>query len=125
MKKVVLIGSGIMSTTLAVLLKKLDPTVDIQMVEMSDQPVQESSASMNNAGTGHAGYCELNYTPLKDGKVDITKAVKIAQEFMYSREFWATLVKLGYIKDPASFIRSTTHNSFVTNNEYIAFLKIR
>lgn len=125
MKKAVLIGSGIMSTTLAVLLKKLDPSIDIQVLEMLDEPAEESSASMNNAGTGHAGYCELNYTPEKDGSVDISKAVKIAQEFMYSREFWAYLVQEGYIKDPKSFIRTTPHYSFVTNQKDIDFLKSR
>ena len=125
MKKAVLIGSGIMSTTLAVLLKKLSPEMDIQILEMLPKPAEESSASMNNAGTGHAGYCELNYTPEIDGKIDISKAAKIAKEFMYSREFWSHLVSSGYISDPKVFIRETPHYAFVNNAKDVAFLKKR
>lgn len=115
-----------MSTTLAVLLKRLDSSFDIKMFEMLDKVSEESSSAMNNAGTGHSGFCELNYTPQKeDGSVDIKKAIKIASEFMISREFWADLVKNDYIKDPQSFVRKTAHYSFVDNDKDIAFLKAR
>ena len=60
---VLLIGAGAMSATLASMLKQLDPSLSIIMVERLDSPLQESSAGWNNAGTGHAAYCELNYTP--------------------------------------------------------------
>lgn len=115
-----------MSTTLAVLLKRLDPSFDIKMFEMMDKVSEESTSAMNNAGTGHAGFCELNYTPQKeDNSVDIKKAIKTASEFMISREFWADLVKSNYIKDPKTFIRKTAHYSFVDNEKDIAFLKVR
>ena len=36
----------------------------------------------NNAGTGHAGYCELNYTPAQgDGSVAIDRALAINERF--------------------------------------------
>jgi malate dehydrogenase (quinone) len=48
---VVLIGAGIMSATLAVLLKELDPSLKIQLHEVLGSPAQESSNAWNNAGT--------------------------------------------------------------------------
>jgi len=73
---IVLVGAGIMSATLAVLLKELDPALAIEMYETLGGAAQESSDAWNNAGTGHAAMCELNYTPLRsDGTVDISKAL--------------------------------------------------
>src|SRR5277367_1950885 len=93
---VVLIGAGIMSATLAVLLKELQPERTIQIFETLDHCAAESSNAWNNAGTGHAALCELNYTPEKDtGTIDITKALEINTEFDLSRQFWAHLVKQG------------------------------
>ena len=63
---IVLVGSGIMSATLAVMLKRLDPRLRIQMVEITSELAQEASNGWNNAGTGHAGICELSYTPARD-----------------------------------------------------------
>lgn len=123
---IVLIGAGIMSTTLAVLLKRLNPNFNIKIYEMLDTVAEESSSALNNAGTGHSGFCELNYTPQKaDGSVDIKKAVEIAAQYMISKEFWANLVTAGYIQDPESFIHSTPHYSFVNNEKDIKFLKNR
>src|SRR5215472_11277494 len=86
---VVLMGAGIMSATLAMILKELDPNITIQVFERLDEAGTESSDAWNNAGTGHAAFCELNYTPEKaDGSVDISKAVKIAESFEVSKEFW-------------------------------------
>jgi len=117
-KKAVLIGGGIMSATLALLLKKLVPSIEITIYELLDQVANESSGAMNNAGTGHSGYCELNYTPQKkDGSVDIKKAIEVAHDFVISKEFWAYCVKEGYIKNPQDFIRSTPHYSFVFNKD--------
>ena len=66
----VLVGAGIMSSTLAVMLHELDPDLKILIVERLEAPGLESSAAANNAGTGHAANCELNYTPLqRDGKI--------------------------------------------------------
>ena len=69
-KHVVLIGAGIMSATLGVLLKKLDPSLQITILERLDRVAAESSDALNNAGTGHSAFCELNYTPEKaDGSI--------------------------------------------------------
>ncbi len=123
---VVMIGAGIMSATLAILLKKINPEIKITIYEKLDVISGESSDALNNAGTGHSGFCELNYTPeLEDGTVDIQKAVKIASWFEKSREFWFYLVENGDIKNPRDFIRSTPHLSFVWGDEDVRFLKKR
>jgi malate dehydrogenase (quinone) len=59
---VILVGAGIMSATLGVFLKELEPGLNISMVETLDGAALESSDAWNNAGTGHAANCELNYT---------------------------------------------------------------
>ena len=90
---VVLVGAGIMSTTLAVFLKELQPHLRIAMIERMPGEAQESSGAWNNAGTGHAANCELNYTPMrKDGSVDIAKALEVNVEFDMSRQFWSYLI---------------------------------
>ena len=76
---VVLIGAGIMSATLGILLKELEPNITIAIFERLPEVAAESSDAWNNAGTGHSAFCELNYTPQKeDGTIDISKALKIA-----------------------------------------------
>ena len=123
---VVLIGAGIMSATLAVILKELDPDLKIEIYEVLGSEAQESSNAWNNAGTGHAALCELNYTPQEsDGSIDISKALQVNTEFDLSRQLWAYLVKKGAIKDPQSFIHPVPHMSFVRGSENIAFLKKR
>jgi malate dehydrogenase (quinone) len=123
---VVLVGAGIMSATLAVILKELDPSLKIEIYEVLGSEAQESSNAWNNAGTGHAALCELNYTPQKsDGSIDISKALKVNTEFDLSRQFWAYLVKKGAIKDPQSFIHPVPHFSFVRGSDDVAFLKKR
>jgi malate dehydrogenase (quinone) len=123
---VVLIGAGIMSVTLAVILKELDPDLKIEIYEVLGSEAQESSNAWNNAGTGHAALCELNYTPQNDdGSVDISKALQVNTEFDLSRQLWAYLVKKGAIKDPQSFIHPVPHFSFVRGSENRAFLKKR
>ena len=123
---VVLVGAGIMSATLAVLLKELDPSLTIELHEVLDSPALESSNAWNNAGTGHAALCELNYTPqLSDGSIDISKALEVNTEYDLSRQLWAYLVKKGAIKDPRSFIHSVPHFSFVRGADNVAFLKKR
>jgi malate dehydrogenase (quinone) len=125
-KNVVLIGAGIMSATLAIILKKLDPTINIFVFERLGEIAVESSDAMNNAGTGHSAFCELNYTPeKKDGSIDISKALKIAASFELSKEFWAYLVDKKYIETAAEFIHKTPHLSFVWGEENVAFLKKR
>jgi malate dehydrogenase (quinone) len=123
---VLLVGAGIMSATLAAILKELDPSLKIEIYEVLDGPARESSNAWNNAGTGHAALCELNYTPEKsDGSIDISKALQVNTEFDLSRQFWAYLVKKGAIKDPRSFIHPVPHMSFVRGPANIAFLKKR
>ena len=107
-------------------LKELDPNLQIQIHEVLGSAAQESSNAWNNAGTGHAALCELNYTPQKaDGSVDISKALQVNTEFDLSRQFWAYLVKQGVIKDPQSFLHSVPHMSFVRGDENRRFLKKR
>jgi malate dehydrogenase (quinone) len=123
---VVLVGAGIMSATLAVILKELDPSLKISIYEVLGSEAQESSNAWNNAGTGHAALCELNYTPQKsDGSIDISKALEVNTEFDLSRQLWAYLVKKGAIKDPQSFIHPVPHCSFVRGSDNVAFLKKR
>lgn len=123
---VALIGAGIMSATLAVILKELDPNLKIAIYEVLGSPAQESSNAWNNAGTGHAALCELNYTPEKaDGSIDISKALQVNTEFDLSRQFWAYLVKNGAIRDPQSFLHAVPHFSFVRGAENRSFLRKR
>src|SRR5215470_9520522 len=123
---VVLVGAGIMSATLAVFLKELDPALKIEIHEVLASAAQESSNAWNNAGTGHAALCELNYTPERpDGSVDISKALQVNTEFDLSRQLWAHLVSTGAIRDPQSFIHPVPHFSFVRGTENRTFLKRR
>ncbi|MBZ0246402.1 MAG: malate:quinone oxidoreductase, partial [Cyclobacteriaceae bacterium] len=122
---VVLMGAGIMSATLGLLLKELDPDITIQIFERLDQAGKESSDAWNNAGTGHSAFCELNYTPQKeDGSINISKAIKIAQSFELSREFWSYLVEKEYFK-PSAFITQVPHVSLVWGEDNVAYLKRR
>src|SRR5215472_16007081 len=123
---VILIGAGIMSATLAVFLKELAPSLKIQLHEVLGSAAQESSNAWNNAGTGHAALCELNYTPEEpDGSMDISKALQVNTEFDLSRQFWAYLIRKGAIEYPQSFIHSVPHMSFVRGVENRTFLKKR
>jgi len=123
---VVLVGAGIMSATLGVFLKELEPGLNIAMFEMLGGAALESSDGWNNAGTGHAANCELNYTPERsDGSIDISKALDVNVEFDLSRELWSYLVKKGAIADPQSFIHPIPHMSFVRGADNVAFLKKR
>jgi malate dehydrogenase (quinone) len=123
---VVLIGSGIMSATLGVMLKELDPSLQIHIFERLDRMAQESSDAWNNAGTGHAALCELNYTPqTEDGSVDISKAIKIDEQFEHSKQFWASLVEQGMLSDPSQFVTRVPHMSFVRGEADVSFLKRR
>lgn len=122
---VVLMGAGIMSATLGLLLKELNPNITIQIFERLGEAGTESSDAWNNAGTGHSAFCELNYTPQKvDGSIDISKAIKIAESFELSREFWTYLVQQQYIT-PTEFIKQIPHISLVWGTENVAYLKMR
>lgn len=123
---VVLIGAGIMSATLGLLLKELQPDLKIQIYERLDMAAAESSDAWNNAGTGHAAFCELNYTPeLEDGTIDTKKAVKITEAFEVSRQFWSYLVETSRLQNPENFIKSVPHLSFVWGDENVEYLRKR
>jgi malate dehydrogenase (quinone) len=123
---VLLVGGGIMSATLGVLLKQLDPSLKIMMVEQRDKVASESSDGWNNAGTGHAAYCELNYTPAAaDGSVNIQRALQVNASFETSLQFWSYLTEQRQLPVPAEFIRRTPHLSFVWGEKDCQFLKTR
>ncbi len=123
---VVLIGAGIMSATLGLLLKELQPDIKIQIFERLDIAAAESSDAWNNAGTGHAAFCELNYTPeLPNGTIETHKAEKIVEAFEVSRQFWAYLVEKGLLNNPENFIKSIPHLSFVWGDKNSKYLKKR
>jgi malate dehydrogenase (quinone) len=118
---VVLIGGGIMSATLGSMLAVLEPSWRIVLLEKGDEPATESSGPWNNAGTGHSGYCELNYMPNPE---DGTKAATIAQQFHTSREWWSYLARHGLI-DPTAFIHSTPHMDVVFGSRDVEYLRRR
>lgn len=122
----VLVGGGIMSATLGIMLKRLNPALTIQIIESLPRVGMESSHTWNNAGTGHAALCELNYTAeQKDGSIAISKALKINEQFETSRHFWGYLVEQGVIKDPDAFIHRVPHMSFVRGVKDQEFLRKR
>lgn len=123
---VILIGAGIMSATLGSLLKELAPEWKIKVFESLTDAGEESSNEWNNAGTGHSALCELNYTSEKaDGSIDITKAVKINEQFQLSRQFWSYLVNSNLIGNPKDFIMPIPHMSLVQGDQNVSFLKKR
>ena len=123
---VVLMGAGIMSATLGMLLKELDPNLSIHIFERLDKSGMESSDAWHNAGTGHAAFCELNYTPQKpNGSVECNKAFKIGEAYEVSREFWTYLIEKKYIQNPAEFISKVPHMSLVWGADNVDFLKKR
>ncbi|HSR01724.1 MAG TPA: malate:quinone oxidoreductase, partial [Methylophilaceae bacterium] len=123
---ILLIGGGIMSATLGILLNQLNPEYRITMIERLSDVALESSDALNNAGTGHAGYCELNYTPQSEsGEVNIEKALSINANFETSLQLWSSLVERGILPKPEHFIHQTPHLSFVWGEDNVAFLKQR
>ncbi|MGY2064356.1 malate dehydrogenase (quinone) [Blastococcus sp. SYSU DS0619] len=123
---VVLVGGGIMSATLAQLLKVVAPEWSIAVFESGKVVAGESSGPWNNAGTGHAALCELNYTPAgPDGQVDPTKAITINEQFQVSRQFWSHLVRGGMTGSPKEFISPVPHLSFVTGEDGRRYMRNR
>ena len=123
---VVLVGAGIMSATLGALIKQLQPDWTIKVVERLSGPAEESSNPWSNAGTGHAGLCELNYMPeAADGSVEASKAVAINEQFQVSRQFWSYLVAGKLVGEPQTFINSTPHMTFVWGQKNVEYLRKR
>ena len=115
-----------MSATLAMLLHLVSPRAKIHMVERLPNIALESSDAWNNAGTGHAGYCELNYTPaLPSGDVNVDRALSINAAFEVSLQFWAYLVAQNKIPNPNAFINPVPHLSFVWGRDNVEFLRQR
>ena len=123
---VVLAGAGIMSATLGIMLKELQPDMTIEIFERLDVAAAESSDAWNNAGTGHSAFCELNYTPEKeDGSIDTSKAFKIADSFEVSKQLWSYLTEKNILDKPETFIRQVPHMSFVHGDNDVLYLKKR
>lgn len=123
---VILIGAGIMSATLGTMLKELAPDWEIKVFEKLSDAGEESSNEWNNAGTGHAALCELNYTSEKpDGSIEISKAIKVNEQFQQSMQFWSYLVNNNLIRNPQDFIMPIPHMSMVQGDKNVAYLKKR
>ncbi|OBK29874.1 malate:quinone oxidoreductase [Mycobacterium asiaticum] len=123
---VVLVGAGIMSATLGALLRRLEPQWSMTVIERLDAVGAESSGPWNNAGTGHAGLCEMNYTPARsDGSIDITKAVLVNEQFQITRQFWAYAVENRVLTDVRSFLNPVPHVSFVHGADGVDYLRRR
>ena len=107
-------------------LKELVPDWKVTVFEKLSKAGEESSNEWNNAGTGHAALCELNYTDEKpDGTVDISKAIKINEQFQVSMQFWSYLVNRNLIRNPQDFIMPLPHMSLVQGEQNVTFLKKR
>lgn len=121
-----IIGGGIMGTTVAVMLKLLQPHWNVRLVEQLDRVGAESSNEWHNAGTGHAALCEANYTPRNPatGEVDISKARTVNQKFNVSLSFWSWLVEKGLLPD-GSFIQPAPHILFTHGADGVAWLRER
>lgn len=120
------VGGGIMSATMALLAKLLKPDMKIAIFERLNAVAQESSAAWNNAGTGHSGLCEVNYTPeMEDGSINLNKAIETCREFEISRQFWSYLTETGRIKDPTMFIHNVPHHTWVYGKDNLEFLRKR
>ncbi|WJL97243.1 malate dehydrogenase (quinone) [Microbacterium sp. ET2] len=115
-----------MSATLGTLLKEIQPDWKIVVYERLSDVALESSNAWNNAGTGHAALCELNYMPEgPDGSLDPAKAIAINEQFQQSRQLWSSLVERGVLDEPSTFINATPHMTFVTGEKDVAYLRKR
>ncbi len=120
------VGGGIMSATLALMLKLIDKNQKILILERLDRVALESSAAWNNAGTGHSAFCEMNYTPeMEDGSIDISKAIKVCTQFEKSKQFWSFLINNNLMDNPKDFIHPVPHHSWVEGEDNVEFLKRR
>lgn len=123
---VVLVGGGIMSATLSALIKDLEPTWSVALLESQGEVATESSNAWNNAGTGHAALCELNYMPEgQDGSLNADKAIGINEQYTLSRQWWAHQVKAGKLKNPKTFINTIPHLTFVEGEANVDYLRRR
>lgn len=119
------IGGGMVSATVATILMELNPTWKIHVYEGLERCGTESSEGFNNAGTGHAGLCELNYTPEVNGKITTDKAIMINHQWQETREYLAYMVEKGMLGDAKDFINPTPHMSFCMGDDGVKYLKER
>ncbi|WBX75598.1 malate dehydrogenase (quinone) [Tenacibaculum ovolyticum] len=120
------VGGGIMSANLALIAKMLNPEINILILERLNGVAKESSAAWNNAGTGHSALCELNYCPEeKDGTISIKKAIDICKQYEMSKQFWSYLVNEDFIENPAEFVSSVKHHSWVIGKDNSDYLEKR
>ena len=122
---IALVGAGIMSATLGAMLRELEPSWSQMIFERLDAPAEESSSPWNNSGTGHSALCELNYTPEKNGKIDVSKAMNINSNFQISRQFWSHQLNNGILTDPKEFINPVPHVSFAQGEDQVDYLQRR
>lgn len=121
-----LIGGGIMSATLGMLLRQARPDTSMVMIERLDKVGEESSNGWNNAGTGHAALCELHYTPQRaDGTIDVSKAIQVNEQFQLSVQFYTWLVENGLVEHASEFINPVPHIGFCKGEADVAFLRAR
>lgn len=118
---ILMIGGGIMCATLASMLAVLQPDWRTTVVERGSGVAEESSNAWNNAGTGHSGYCELNYMPDPN---DPANAVGIAEQFLATRQWWSYLADNGLV-DPSRFVSATPHLDVVFGKSNITYLRRR
>jgi len=122
---VLIIGAGVMGATLAALLHELEPAWEVVILERLDRVAGEASEAWHNSGTGHAGLCEINYTPESDnGSIDTTKAVSINRQFETTMLFYQHWQDLGFI-DLENIWQTMPHLSFVTGANDVDFLHRR
>ncbi|WP_420175062.1 malate dehydrogenase (quinone) [Luteococcus sp. OSA5] len=123
---VALIGGGVLSATIGLILHRLQPDWKIVGYERLSKVAKESSNPWNNAGTGHAGLCELNYTRENpDGSMNNTKPIEINEQFQQTRQLWARMVEMGILGLPETFVNKCPHMSFVRGEDDVDFLRRR
>ncbi|CAJ1361786.1 unnamed protein product [Effrenium voratum] len=128
---VILIGAGIMSATVGLMLKELEPQWAMMMFERLGAPGEESSNGFNNAGTGHAGFMEPNYTKEvknADGSlktVTTDKVEHVCEQFLSSRQYWEYLTKTGKLPAPEAWIHQTNHIALGVGKDQVEFIKKR
>ncbi|CAE8610041.1 unnamed protein product, partial [Polarella glacialis] len=128
---VVCIGAGIMSASVGLMLQELEPSWQITMCERLHAAGEESSNAFNNAGTGHAGFMEPNYTKEvynadKTLKTVTTEKVEsVCSQFLSSRQYWQYLVTKGHLPEPDAFIHQTNHIALGIGADQVEFITKR
>ena len=120
---VVLVGGGIMSATLGVLLKELEPSWEITLIERLEDVALESSNAWNNAGTGHSALCELNYAPLTaDGTIDPTRRPQYCRTIPYQPPILGDFGRRRQTDLTTLSSNSVPHMSLMMNADHCSYL---